>query len=833
MWLRSKVALVSQEPTLFATSIYDNISFGSPEATEEQVHAAARMANADTFIRALPAGYSTSVGEGGVQLSGGQKQRIAIARAILKAPKVLLLDEATSALDSQSERLVQEALETVMAERTTIVVAHRLSTIRRANRICVLHQGRLVEQGSHAELIQNLDGAYSQLVALQHSPDTGGSRAALDSGNGLAPKAKSSSEASDSTGATVDSGIELAEKIPAKERRLFGFLGKRRKNAVAPDEEMGTSPGTVEDAQTSKSNMSRLIALNAKEWPLMILGSIGSAGLGSTMPALAYVLSSIITVFYSDGDDQEQKANMWCMIFALIGLASFIFGFLEQYSFGVMGARLATRIRCMLFAAILKQEVGWFDREENNSGAMTSMLGTDAAHIRGAVGDTFGIMFQNLFTFAAGFAIAFINNWKMTLVIIAAVPLLIFSGIIQAKVAQGMSDESTSKDAANADQVAMESFRNIRIVQAFNLQDSITDLWERHSTADAMAKSKRAHVTGIGFGVSQFSMFAVYSLAFWYGGQQVKDGEMSFDEMLKVFFAVLLGATGASNAQMSFPDAHKASDAAKRIFRVIDRVPRIDANDNAPPPKGGMVGSIVLDSVTFKYPNRPDVTVLQKLDLSINSGQMVALVGESGSGKSTIIGLVERFYDTAAGAVRIDGVDIKQLPIRWVRDNVGLVSQEPTLFAMTVKENIKLGRPNATDEEVREAAEHANAAAFIEALPEGYDTLVGDRGASLSGGQKQRVAIARAVLKDPRVLLLDEATSALDAENERLVADALEKLMAGRTTIVVAHRLSTIRNANVIAVMEHGKIVEQGTHDELLANNQNGPYARLIRLQQH
>jgi len=245
-----------------------------------------------------------------------------------------------------------------------------------------------------------------------------------------------------------------------------------------------------------------------------------------------------------------------------------------------------------------------------------------------------------------------------------------------------------------------------------------------------------------------------------------------------------------------------------------------------------MEGSISLESVRFVYPSRPNVTVLHKMDLEVETGKMVALVGESGSGKSTIVGLVERFYDALGGAVRIDGIDLRQLPLAWVRDHIGLVSQEPTLFALTVKENIILGRPNATDEEVKAAAAAANAAGFIERLPEGYDTYVGERGVQLSGGQKQRVAIARAVLKDPRVLLLDEATSALDAESERLVQDALEKLMQGRTTIVVAHRLSTIRRADTIAVMNKGQIVEQGTHDELLTTKPDGAYARLIRLQQ-
>lgn len=412
------------------------------------------------------------------------------------------------------------------------------------------------------------------------------------------------------------------------------------------------------------------------------------------------------------------------------------------------------------------RQVGWYDRDENNSGALTGVVGTDAAHVRGAVGDTFGILFQNLFTFAAGFSIAFINGWQMTLVILGAVPLIVVAGIIQAKVGTGFAEGAT-KETADADQVATEAFRAIRVVQAFNLQGNVEALWERFSAADAKGKARRAHVTGVGFGFSQFAMFAIYSLAFWYGGMRVEQGQMNLEEMLKVFFAVLMGAMGAGNTQMAFPDAAKASSAVKRVFGILDRIPKIDPNEGLAPPSATMSGNVSLQGVHFVYPARPEVTVLRKLDLEVEAGMMVALVGESGSGKSTIIGLVERFYDILGGSIKVDGVEMRKLPLRWIRDNVGLVSQEPTLFAMTVKENIKLGRPEATDEEVRAAAVAANAAGFIEKLPEGYDTFVGERGVQLSGGQKQRVAIARAMIKDPKVLLLDEATSALDAESER------------------------------------------------------------------
>eukprot|EP00192_Tetraselmis_astigmatica_P000802 CAMPEP_0117691884 /NCGR_PEP_ID=MMETSP0804-20121206/25998_1 /TAXON_ID=1074897 /ORGANISM="Tetraselmis astigmatica, Strain CCMP880" /LENGTH=1263 /DNA_ID=CAMNT_0005505227 /DNA_START=142 /DNA_END=3933 /DNA_ORIENTATION=+ len=824
-WLRDQVGLVSQEPTLFATTIYDNIAYGRPGATEEEVYNAARSSNAHDFISSLPKGYKTTVGEGGVQLSGGQKQRVAIARALLKDPKVLLLDEATSALDAQSERLVQDALEKLMSGRTTLVVAHRLSTIRNANHICVLNDGILVEEGSHSHLLQNPNGAYAQLVALQQT-----SHSADDlSGPSMGSAAFAEAQAQD----PQDSVTHHLDNDHSDEHKDVGAyccgLFKKNKKQVNDEENPADSD---ESAHTKAPGMGRLLALNSKEWPLLVVGILGSAGLGCTMPLFAVALSSIIAVFFEpDPVKQKQAADLWSLIFAMVGVGSFLCTLAQQACFGIMGSRLATRVRTLLFDTMLKQEVGWFDRDENNSGALTGTLGTDAALVRGAVGDTMGLMVQNLFTFGAGFTIAFINGWQMTLVILGAVPLIVFAGLIQAKIGTGFS-EGASKETADADQIATEAFRNIRVVQAFNLQDSVEGLWEQFSTADAVGKAKRAHVTGIGFGFSQFAMFGIYGLAFWYGGTRVVAGQMDLEQMLKVFFAVLMGAMGAGNAQMAFPNADKAGAAVKRVFAIVDRIPKINPNSETTPPKAGMEGSISLESVRFVYPSRPNVTVLHKMDLEVETGKMVALVGESGSGKSTIVGLVERFYDALGGAVRIDGIDLRQLPLAWVRDHIGLVSQEPTLFALTVKENIILGRPNATDEEVKAAAAAANAAGFIERLPEGYDTYVGERGVQLSGGQKQRVAIARAVLKDPRVLLLDEATSALDAESERLVQDALEKLMQGRTTIVVAHRLSTIRRADTIAVMNKGQIVEQGTHDELLTTKPDGAYARLIRLQQ-
>ena len=330
-----------------------------------------------------------------------------------------------------------------------------------------------------------------------------------------------------------------------------------------------------------------------------------------------------------------------------------------------------------------------------------------------------------------------------------------------------------------------------------------------------------------GFGFNQIVIFGIFSLAFWFAGDEVSSGRADFTAVLKSFFAVFLASFSTAQSQLHFPDVAKGKAAAKRVFAIIDRQPLIASVEGAKNVDLG--GKIELRNVDFAYPERPDSLVFNDFSLSVEAGKTMALVGESGSGKSSVISLIERFYDPQSGGVYLDGENIKDMDIAYLRSQIGLVSQEPVLFNMSVADNIAYGCPDASMEKIQEAARAANAHSFIESLPEGYHTMLGEGCIQLSGGQKQRVAIARAIVKDPKILLLDEATSALDAESERVVQDALDRLMVGRTTVVVAHRLSTIRDADCIAVVYKGKLIEQGNHKELLA--QKGSYARLVRHQ--
>jgi len=411
---------------------------------------------------------------------------------------------------------------------------------------------------------------------------------------------------------------------------------------------------------------------------------------------------------------------------------------------------------------------------------------------------------------------------------LASSPLMIVAGALQTKIIASSTTKG-QKLFGQASETSSEALGGIRTVYSFVAESLIANTHLKYLHTAMNKNIHKAHLMAAGIGFSFFFMFAVYALGFWYGGQLIKDNEMQIGDVLTVFFSIMIGAMGIGQASQLSPDIAKAKGAALEVFNLIDRTPEINFNEGIGVTLPNIQGKINFNKVTFAYPTRSETTVMKKLNLEVLPGQTIALVGPSGSGKSTIIQLLERFYDPNNGEVLLDDVNIKDFDLKWYRRNIGLVSQEPILFSGTITENIKLGNPEASDEEIEQAAKMANAYDFIMAQPKGFKTKVGEKGTQLSGGQKQRVAIARAILKDPKILLLDEATSALDAESESLVQDALDKLMHGRTTIIIAHRLSTVRNADRICVMLKGKIVEQGTHEKLL--EKNGVYASLVSKQ--
>ncbi|KAE8699645.1 ABC transporter B family member 12 [Hibiscus syriacus] len=823
-WIRGNIGLVSQEPVLFTSSIRDNITYGKEGATTEEIRAAAELANAAKFIDKLPQGLDTMVGEHGTQLSGGQKQRVAIARAILKNPRILLLDEATSALDAESERVVQEALDRIMGNRTTVIVAHRLSTIRNADTIAVIHQGKMVEEGSHSELLKDPEGAYSQLIRLQEVK-------------------KQSEQVADVSDVTPESFRESSLRRSLKRSISRGSSrNSSSRNSFStpfglPTEMNVTDPAMLHTEDRDGPPMKhapevpllRIAYLNKPEILVILIGTLFAAANGVILPVFGILISSMIKTFYEPHDELKKDSKFWALIFLAIGMASFFIYPIQSYFFSVAGCKLIQRIRSTCFEKVVRMELGWFDEPENSSGSIGARLSADAGSIRALVGDALAQLVSSLASAVAGVVIAFIASWQMAFIILALIPLVGVNGYIQAKFMKGFSADAKMM-YEEASQVANDAVGSIRTVASFCAEEKVMQLYKKKCEAPMKTGLRQGLISGTGYGLSFFFLFSVYATSFYAGAQLVEHGYTTFTDVFRVFLALTMAAVGISQTSSFAPDSNKAKIAAASIFAIIDRESKIDPSSESGSTLANVKGDIELRHVSFKYPSRPDIQIFQDLSLSIHAGKTVALVGESGSGKSTVISLLQRFYDPDSGVITLDGVEIQTLQLKWLRQQMGLVSQEPVLFNDTIRSNIAYGKGgNATEAEIVAASELSNAYNFISSLQQGYDTVVGERGLQLSGGQKQRVAIARAIVKSPKILLLDEATSALDAESEKVVQDALDKVMVDRTTVVVAHRLSTIKNADVIAVVKNGVIVEKGKHDTLI-NIKDGFYASLVAL---
>lgn len=814
-WLRSQMGLVSQEPALFATTIKENILFGKEDATMEEVVEAAKASNAHNFISQLPQGYDTQVGERGVQMSGGQKQRIAIARAIIKKPRILLLDEATSALDSESERVVQEALDKAAVGRTTIIIAHRLSTIRNADTIAVISEGRVMELGSHDELIAISDGLYSSLVRLQqierHSQN---------------PKDLSSSSIT-IFNSTTDT------KYSTSSRRLSVVSRSSSANSVRSTQgELGAESPKPGSSKLPVPSFKRLLALNLPEWKQAGLGCFSAMLFGAVQPLYAFAMGSVISVYFlQDNEEIKRKTRIYSLCFLGLAVFSLVVNICQHYSFAYMGEYLTKRVRERMLSKILTFEVGWFDQDENATGAVCSRLAKDANVVRSLVGDRMALVVQTISAVVIAFTMGLIIAWRLAIVMIAVQPLIIVCFYTRRVLLKSMSKKAI-KAQDESSKIAAEAVSNLRTITAFSSQARILAMLEKAQESPRRESVRQSWYAGIGLGTSQAVNICTWALDFWYGGKLIAHGYVTAKELFETFMILVSTGRVIADAGSMTTDLAKGSDAVGSVFAVLDRVTFIEPDDLEGYKPEKITGHVEIRDVDFAYPARPDVTIFKGFSINIEAGKSTALVGQSGSGKSTIIGLIERFYDPLKGAVKIDGRDIKTYNLRILRKHVALVSQEPTLFAGTIRENIIYGTGDNVDEtEIIEAAKAANAHDFIAGLKDGYDTWCGDRGVQLSGGQKQRIAIARAILRNPGVLLLDEATSALDSQSEKIVQDALERVMINRTSVVVAHRLSTIQNCDMIAVLDKGKVVEKGTHSSLLAKGPKGAYYSLVNLQ--
>ncbi|XP_020919082.1 ATP-binding cassette sub-family B member 5 isoform X6 [Sus scrofa] len=740
--------------------------------------------------------FNTLVGEKGAQMSGGQKQRIAIARALIRNPKILILDEATSALDTESESVVQAALEKASKGRTTIVIAHRLSTIRSADMIVTLKDGMVVEKGTHAELMAK-QGPYYSLAISQD----------------------------------IKKADEQMESMAYSTEKNTSSTPLCSMNSINPDTDK--SEDSIQYKKTSLPEVSllKIFKLNKSEWPSVVLGTLASVLNGSVHPVFSIIFAKIVTMFENDDKTTlKHDAEIYSMIFVILGIICFVSYFIQGLFYGRAGEILTMRLRHLAFKAMLYQDISWFDEKENSTGALTTILAIDIAQIQGATGSRVGVLTQNATNMGLSVIISFIYGWEMTLLILSIAPVLALAGMIETAAMTGFANKD-KQELERAGKIATEAVENIRTIVSLTREKAFEQMYEETLQTQHRNTLKKAQIIGICYAFSHAFVYFAYAAGFLFGTHLIQAGRMTPEGMFIVFTAVAYGAMAIGETLVLAPEYSRAKSGAAHLFALLEKKPTIDSHSQEGTKTDIFEGNIEFREVSFFYPCRPDVLILRNLSLSIEKGKTVAFVGSSGCGKSTSVQLMQRFYDPVKGQVLFDGVDAKELNVQWLRSQIAIVSQEPVLFNCSIAENIAYGDNSRVVplHEIKEVADAANIHSFIEGLPEKYNTQVGPKGTQLSGGQKQRLAIARALLRKPKILLLDEATSALDNESEKVVQHALDKASKGRTCLMVAHRLSTIQNADLIVVLHNGKIKEQGTHQELLKNRDI--YFKLVNAQ--
>jgi len=838
-WMRENIGYVGQEPVLFATSIKENLMMAKENATDAEIWEALKKANAADFVQTLPEKLNTFVGNSGTALSGGQKQRLAIARAILKNPTVLLLDEATSALDRKNEMEIQKTLDEISQGRTTIVIAHRLSTIINADHIIVFDGGKVVEEGNHQELVAN-KGKYYALQHLQlQTQEQDKQRAQAEATQTKRPEDIMDNEM-----------VERGENAPTKKTPVEEATNTKREPVKYDTEEVEVmvdsgEPKKVEQApKVPEKKMgqialfTRLFSYSKDDVPIIITGILAAMLHGCCLPFIAVLLSNMLVILGDPSkSNYSSRAGLFSGLFLVNAFVAFITITIQACLFILAAERLSRRVRGDVFKKYVRMPVGWFDEPANNAGALGSKLSTDATLLNTLTSSVFGNYMQAVSSFITGLVIALIADWRIALLGLGCSPLLTFAGMARAGISKkGMEAGDDAYQASIA--FASEAVNNMRTVASFGKEDKLLKNYSDQLSEPERIAMRSAQWSGLALGGGNIITFGVYALTFYVGAIVMRDHDIGFLNMFMSIMGIMFACMSVSNALQFAPDVGSAQKAAINIFRVLDTKPAIDIDDPNQNVRTPIKGNIEFRNVWFKYPSR-EKQIFQNFNLKIEASKKVAMVGPSGCGKSTILALIQRFYDVDKGEILIDGVNIKQYDLKHLRGIYGVVSQEPVLFNGTIEYNIKYANEKATMEEVRDASIKANAIGFIESneldqvgndnakFGTGFQRKVGPKGGQMSGGQKQRIAIARAIITNPSVLILDEATSALDAENEKTVQEALDKIMGGKTSIIVAHRISTIKDADEILVFNDGQIIERGNYQELTA--MQGAFYKLER----
>ncbi|MBL8837481.1 MAG: ABC transporter ATP-binding protein [Alphaproteobacteria bacterium] len=776
--VRGAIAVVQQDTTLFHGTIEDNLRLGRPDATPGEIEAAARAANAHDFIAALPQGYATPVGERGARLSGGQRQRIAIARALLRDAPILILDEALSSVDAESEALIQAALDRLMRGRTTIILAHRLSSVIDADRILVLDQGRVVESGRHQDLIAR-DGPYRRLMGAQAD-------AAADS---------------------VD--VILADRLEAP-------AGTRDADGAGTLEE---TPAEAAERIGWRATFASLLAI-VRPWRTQVGATIAfSIGRVAAMVAIG-VIGALIVAAVRSGTDTGALLLALAIVAPLAGLLHW----LESWLAHDVAYRLLADMRIALYQKLDSLAPAYLARRR--SGDLVALAAQDIETVEYFFAHTIAPAFVAILVPAAVILALALLAWPVAL---ALAPFLLYAALspvhgrrridaLGARAREGLGAMSAHVADTIQGLGELVAFQALARRRASFLGD--VERYQRDRIALLADLSRQSAALEVATGLGMLAVAVT-------GALLIRDGGL--EPAVLPLLILVAGSAFLPVSEIAQVGRQLADTiASTRRLAVVhgERPAVVDGPRTPAEPPGG--SRIEIAQVGFTYPGRRR-PALTDVSLDIAAGSMVALVGPSGAGKTTLANLLLRFWDPAIGAIRIDGVDLRDFALDSLRRQIALVAQDTYLFNDTLAANVRLARPEAGDDEVLQALDRAALGDFVRSLPEGLATRVGERGVQLSGGQRQRVAIARAFLRNARILILDEATSHLDAASEAAVREALSLLMRDRTTVVIAHRLSTVRNADLIAVIDDGRIRESGSHAELLARG--GLYAHLVNRQ--
>ena len=805
-YLRNLIGYVQQEPVLFNTSIRDNLFFGRNEYVktlgdpESLMKEACADAYAKEFIEMKQEKYDYVVGIKGGKLSGGQKQRLAIARAILCKPKILILDEATSALDNKSEKEVQAALDHISEKSvTTVIIAHRLSTIKNADVIYALKGGKVHEKGTHKELLEK-NGYYASLVKSQLAQDELESKE-----ENISPMQKKMSKMS-------------------SERKMTLQRMSRKSSRYSSNLDTNTQLKEIEKEKEIKIERGKIFSLISDHKGETFIGALGAFIGGAISPVQGFVMSKAINALSSTNPKTvKDDGLLWGLMFLVVAFVNGISLFFKIWKLETIGSVITSKMRKLIVDKYLHLHIGFFDEDENAPGSLLTRLSIDTTQLNTLVLSVVGDLVGTLGTAAVGLGLSFYFSWRLTLISICFLPFIVYAQIIIAKTRRGGREEDKKIDI-EAGGVLSECVINTKTIYSFNFQKPAVNMYLQILYEAEKKFFKDSFIKGIVCGLGVFAMYASNATVFHFSGVFIRKGKLSFQDMNSAMNCVMTMSQGISQGLVGVSEYTKAKKAFSSVFSTMDTKTLIDPSEEGNKGKitpENLKGKIEFKNVTFAYPTRPDQKILRDISLTIPEGHSAALVGYSGCGKSTIIQLIERYYDADKGEVLIDGINIKDYNLYQLRKKIGLVSQEPVLFKRSVYENILYGKLTANRDEVFTAAKRAVIEKFFN-----KDSM-GTKEDPVSGGEKQRLAIARAFLKDPVILLLDEATSALDKESEIEVQKSIDELQKGRTSVAVAHRLSTIVDSDIIFVLENGKIVEKGNHKELLALGQK--YATLYK----